>query len=62
LVHHQLEDNLDRTFVLTRDIIAPTIVEIVAVEAEVNDKALTKAIEVVRSTVQLRGNYLTRKR
>jgi hypothetical protein len=41
--------------VLTSDIIAPTATEIAAVEAEVNDEALTRAIETVRSTARSSG-------
>ena len=37
---------------LTSDVVAPTLAEIAAVEAEVDDKALTKAVEAVRLTVQ----------
>jgi hypothetical protein len=48
-------DDLDGAFVLTPDVQAPTLEEVAAVEAEVDDDALTKAIEAVKSTVRSSG-------
>ena len=45
----------DGTFVLTLKVFAPTAVEIKAVQAEVDDEALSKAIETVKTTVRLSG-------
>jgi hypothetical protein len=39
-------------FVLTLDVEAPTLEEVAAVQAEVDDDALTKAIEAVKVTVR----------
>ena len=39
-------------FVLRLDVEAPTLEEVAAVQAEVNDDKLTKAIEVVKVTVR----------
>jgi hypothetical protein len=50
-------DELDGAFVLTLDIFAPTLEELVAIWAEVNDNTLTKAIETVKSTVRLSGRH-----
>jgi hypothetical protein len=52
---HESGENIDGTFVLTADIMAPTPIEIAAVEAEVEDEALTRAIETVRLTVRSSG-------
>jgi len=41
--------------VLTSDILAPTLTKIAAVEAEVDDKALTRAVETVRLTLRSSG-------
>jgi hypothetical protein len=48
-------DESDGAFVLTPDIIAPTLEEVAAVQAEVDDDALTKATESVKSIVRLSG-------
>ena len=48
-------DKLDSTFVLTPNVQAPTLDEIAAVQAEVEDDALTKAIKSVKSTMQSSG-------
>jgi hypothetical protein len=45
-------DDLDRAFVLTPDVQAPTLEEVAAVQAEVDDDALTRAIEAVKATVK----------
>ena len=45
-------DESDGTFVLTPDVQAPTLDEIAAVQAEVEDDALTKAIKSVKSTMR----------
>jgi transcriptional regulator NrdR family protein len=45
-------------FVLTLDVFAPTLEELAAVQAEVDDDALTKAMESVKSTVRLSGRHL----
>jgi len=45
-------DESDRAFVLTPDVVAPTLEEIAAIEAKVDDNALTKAIESVKSTIR----------
>jgi hypothetical protein len=45
-------DDLDGAFILTLDIQAPTLEEVAAVQAEVDDDALTKAIEAVKVTVR----------
>jgi len=50
-------DESDRAFVLTPDVFAPTLKEVAAVQAEVDDDALTKAIESVKSTVRLSGRH-----
>ena len=43
----------DSTFILTPDIFAPTKVEKAAVQAETDDKALSQAIEHVRTTFRV---------
>jgi hypothetical protein len=48
-------DELDGAFVLTLDVFTPTLEELAAVQAEVDNNALTKAIETVKSTVRLSG-------
>jgi hypothetical protein len=48
-------DESDGTFVLTPNVQAPTLDEIAAVQAEVEDDALTKAIELVKSTMRSSG-------
>jgi hypothetical protein len=45
----------DGAFVLIPDIIAPTLEEVAAIQAEVDDNVLTKAIESVKSIVRLSG-------
>jgi hypothetical protein len=50
-------DESDRAFVLSLYVFAPTLEEVVAVQAEVDDDALTKAIEAVKSTVRLSGRF-----
>jgi len=45
-------DNLDGTFVLTPDIVAPTPEEVAIVEAEVDDEAFTRAISTIKKTVR----------
>jgi hypothetical protein len=50
-------DELDGAFVLTPDVFAPTSEELAAVQAEVDDDALTRAIETVKSTVRLSGRH-----
>jgi hypothetical protein len=52
---HEESDDTDGAYVLTADIIAPTPTEIAAVEAEVDDEALTRAVETVKSTVRSSG-------
>lgn len=44
--------DLDGAFVLTPDVQAPTAEEVAAVQAEVDDDALTKAIEAVKVSVR----------
>jgi hypothetical protein len=51
---HELNES-DGAFVLTPDVLAPTLEEVAAVQAEVDDDALTRAIEAVKSTVRLSG-------
>jgi hypothetical protein len=50
-------DESDGAFVLTPDVFAPTSEEVAAVQAEVDDDALTKAIESVKSTVRSSGRH-----
>jgi hypothetical protein len=50
-------DESDRAFVLTLDVFAPTLEELAAVQAEVDDDALTNAIETVKSTVRLSSRH-----
>jgi hypothetical protein len=50
-------DKLDRAFVLTLDIFVPTLEELVAIQAKVNNNTLTKAIETVKSTVRLSNRH-----
>src|SRR5277367_5665418 len=50
-------DKSDGAFVLTLDVFAPTLEEVAAVQAEVDNDALTKAIESVKSTVRLSGRH-----
>jgi hypothetical protein len=45
-------DDLNGAFVLTPDVQAPTLEEVAAVQAEVDDDALTKAIEAVKVTLR----------
>jgi hypothetical protein len=45
-------DNLNGTFVLTPNIVAPTLEEVAIVEAEVGDKAFTRAISAIKKTVR----------
>jgi hypothetical protein len=53
--HDLAEADGDGTFVLTPDVFAPTAAEVRAVQAEVDDEALTQAIETVKTTVRLSG-------
>jgi hypothetical protein len=48
-------DDLDGAFVLTPDVQAPTVEEVAAVPADVDDDALTCAIEAVKVTVRASG-------
>jgi hypothetical protein len=41
-------DELNSAFVLTPNILAPTLEEIAVVQAEVDDDALTRAIETIK--------------
>ena len=41
-------DELDRAFILALNVVAPTMGEIAAIEAKVDDNALTKAIKSVK--------------
>jgi hypothetical protein len=41
----------------TSDVLAPTLEEVAALQTEVDDEALTKAIESVKSTVRLSGRH-----
>jgi hypothetical protein len=50
-------DKSDRAFVLTPDIFVPTLEEVAAVQAEVDNDALTKVIETVKSTIRLSSRY-----
>jgi len=43
---------LDNAFVLTPDVLALTLEEITAIQAEVDNDALTKAIETFKTTVR----------
>jgi hypothetical protein len=52
--HDLAEANSDGAFILTPDVFAPTA-EVRAVQAEVNDEALTRAIETVKTTVRMSG-------
>ena len=47
----------DGAFVLTLDDFAPTLDEVAAVQAEVDDDALTRAIESVKSTLRSSGRH-----
>jgi hypothetical protein len=51
----QAHETDDGAFILTPDVIAPTLEEVAVVQAEVDDDALTKAIKAVKSTVRLGG-------
>jgi hypothetical protein len=46
-------DDAGRAFILNPNVFVPTLIEVRAVQAEVNDDALTKAIEAIKSTVRL---------
>jgi hypothetical protein len=46
-------DDASGAFILTLNVFAPTPTEVKAVQAEVDDDALTKAIEAIKSTVRL---------
>jgi hypothetical protein len=48
-------DDIDGAYVLTADVVAPTPEEVAAVEAEVSDKALDRAIEAIKLTVRSSG-------
>jgi hypothetical protein len=50
-------DESNGAFVLTPDILAPTLEEIAVVQAEVDDDALTRAIETVKTTVRSSGRH-----
>lgn len=50
-------DEWDGAFVLAPGVFAPTLEEVVAVQTEVDDGALTKAIESVKSTVRSSGRH-----
>ena len=50
-------DESDGAFVLTPDVFAPTLEEVAAVQAEVDDDALTKAIKSVKCTVRSSGRH-----
>lgn len=52
---HELDDDGDGAFILTPDVFAPTASEVRAVQAEVDDDALTRAIETVKGTVRSSG-------
>lgn len=45
-------DKLSSAFILTPDVLAPTLEEVAAVQAEVDDDALTRAIETIKTTVR----------
>jgi hypothetical protein len=45
-------DDTNGAFVLTSDVFAPTMEELAAVQAEIDDDALTKAIETVKGMVR----------
>jgi hypothetical protein len=45
-------DNSDGAYVLTADVPAPTLGEIRAVEAEVDDEVLDRAIDAIKLTVR----------
>jgi hypothetical protein len=47
-------------FVLTPDVLAPTLEEIAVVQAEVDDDALTKAIETVKTTARSSSRHQVR--
>jgi hypothetical protein len=51
---HESDDS-DGVFVLTPDVQAPTLEEVAAVQAEVDDDVLTRAIEAVKATVRASG-------
>jgi hypothetical protein len=46
---------LNSAFVLTPDVLAPTLEEIAAAQAEVDEDALTRAIKTVKTTVRSSG-------
>jgi hypothetical protein len=50
--HESNNLDLDRAFVLTLDVQAPTAEEVAAIQAEVDNDALTKAIEAVKVSVR----------
>jgi hypothetical protein len=50
-------DDLNRAFVLTLDVFAPTLEEVAVVQAEVNNDALTNTIKSVKSTVRLSSRH-----
>jgi hypothetical protein len=50
-------DESDGAFVLTLGVFAPTLEEVPVVQTEVDDDALTKAIESVKSTVRSSGRH-----
>jgi hypothetical protein len=49
------EADSNGAFILTPNVFAPTAAEVRAVEAKVNDEALTRAIETVKTTVRISG-------
>ena len=48
---HELDDS-DGVYIFTHDVPAPTLEEIRAVEAEVGDEVLDRAIEAIKLTVR----------
>ena len=50
-------DELNSAFVLTPDVLAPTLEEIAAAQAEVDDDALTRAIKTVKTTLRSSGRH-----
>ena len=50
-------NELNSAFVLTLDVLAPTLEEIAVIQAEVNDNALTRAIETIKTTVRLSSRH-----
>jgi hypothetical protein len=52
---YKLDDDSDSAFILTLNVFTPTTLKVRAVQAKVDNDALTRAIETVKGIVRLSG-------